>query len=328
MLSSIHALRGIASVMVFFAHYRTIDGLSSRHNEFFSMGAYGVDIFFVISGFVVCLMVDKLRKQALTTIFQVRFILSRFVRVIIPLWAAIFLQYTVVGDYSGVENLVKSIFLIPSENTYYNDLVVYYLEPQWSLVFEILFYAVLAVFLLNSRVFLYSGILLISLLIPKLFGVSFYISNPIIIEFIFGIVSYELYKSKIFSKCFIDFKFLYISVFAFILFSFLLKEQAGNINSFLRVFTVGVSCFFIVTILSNNEIINISLARIKLLTTLGNYSYSLYLVHMISFRVFDGYFSDYGLIALFILVFSMTATFYYVIDNPCHKLSKYMLKND
>lgn len=328
MLNSIHALRGIASVMVFFAHYRTIDGLSSRHNEFFSMGAYGVDIFFVISGFVVCLMVDKLRTQALSTTFQVRFVLSRFIRVIIPLWAAIFIQYTVVGDYSGVDNLVKSIFLIPSENTYYDDLVVYYLEPQWSLVFEVLFYAVLAIFLLSSRVFLYSGILLVSLLLPKIFGISFYISNPIIIEFIFGMFSYKIYKNKVIGKFFTDFKFLYTSLFTFILFSFLLKEQAGNINSFLRVFTVGLSCFFIVTFFSNNEIINVSFSKIKLLTVLGDYSYSLYLVHMISFRVFESYFSDYGLIALFILVFSMTATFYYVIDNPCHKLSKYMLKND
>lgn len=180
MLSSIHALRGVASIMVFFAHYRTIDGLSSSNNEFFAMGAYGVDIFFVISGFVGCLMVNKLKTQTLSGRYQLRFILSRFVRVIIPLWMAIFLQYIIVGNYSDVENILKSIFLIPSENPYYKNLMVYYLEPQWSLVFEMFFYTTLGVFLLSRRVFLYSGILLISALTPKFFGINFYISNPII----------------------------------------------------------------------------------------------------------------------------------------------------
>lgn len=326
MLSTIHALRGIASIMVFFAHYRTIDVLASSSNNFFSMGAYGVDIFFVISGFVVCLMIDNLKKEYPDHKFKVRFLFSRFIRVIVPLWAAIFLQYLVVGDYSGLDNLVKSVFLIPSQNSYYNDLVVYYLEPQWSLVFEVLFYTTLTLFISTSRTFLYSGLILLSLCIPSLLGFDLYLSNPIIIEFIFGIYSYKLFRDGFIRESYIKTKYLYAAVVCFLSFSFLLKGQAGDIDSILRVLTVGIACFVIITLSSVNVELNQNIAANNLLMFLGNISYSLYLTHMIGFRLFTIHFDGYGIITLFTLISVITLLFYIVIDKTCHNFSKKIIK--
>ncbi|MGR5146678.1 acyltransferase family protein [Photobacterium alginatilyticum] len=326
MLSTIHALRGIASIMVFFAHYRTIDVLASSSNNFFSMGAYGVDIFFVISGFVVCLMIDNLKRKFPDNNFKARFLLSRFIRVIIPLWVAILLQYVVVGDYSGMDNLVKSIFLIPSQNSYYNDLVVYYLEPQWSLVFEVLFYSTLTLFISTSRTFLYSGLTLLCLCIPQLLGFEFYLSNPIILEFIFGIYSYKVFRDGALSESYIKSRYLIIAAVCFLLFSFLLKGQAGQIDSILRVLTVGVTCFFIITLASSNVDLNKKIANSYVLMFLGNISYSLYLTHMIGFRIFSIHFEGYGLITLFSLISAITVLFYILIDKTSHNLSKKILK--
>lgn len=331
MISSIHCLRGIASIMVFFAHYRTIPGLSSPLNDFFSMGAYGVDMFFVISGFVVCLMLDKL-KILYETGFHIRFLLSRFVRVIVPLWGAMIMYYIVVGDYSGKDNLINSIFLIPTSNTYYDNLTVFYLEPQWSLLFESMFYIVLSAFIGFKHNFLYSAGTLFILCIAYFFGYDNYIANPIILEFIFGMLSYQIFLMRC---VFVSKWVLFGPVLVFLIFSFLLRNQAGEIDSILRVLTVGVSCFFIIVTFSNNEGINLKMKEQKTLIFLGNVSYSVYLTHMIGFRIFEKYqpfYQDFSIyyraIILFFVITSITLSFYFLFDKPCHHLSKMILKND
>ncbi len=315
--------------MVFIAHYRTIDRLSLPSNDFFSMGAYGVDIFFVISGFVVCLMIDKLKSLYSTArVLQFRFIISRFIRVIIPLWVAILLQYMVVGNYSGFSNLINSILLIPSENKYYNNLIVYYLEPQWSLLFEFLFYIVLSAFIVSNKTFLYSFLTLLIICLPYLFKTDIYVSNPIILEFIFGMCSYKLYLYKSIPRRYFNPMWLCSCVMLFLIFSFLLREQAGDIKSTLRVFTIGISCFFIVTVCSNYAQLNYKIANNKILMLLGDVSYSLYLTHMVGFRFFTTYIEANSKLALFFIIIFMTTIFYIFVDKPCHILSKLILKND
>lgn len=292
------------------------------------MGAYGVDIFFVISGFVVCLMLDKLKTlYHPVKKFKLRFILSRFIRVILPLWIAILLQYIVVGNYSGTSNLINSIFLIPSENYYYNNLIVYYLEPQWSLVFELIFYIILTLFI-SSRTFLYSAIALFIICFPAFVGFNSYISNPIMLEFIFGMISYQVYLNRKLSESYFEIKKLSLSIIVFLVFGFLLKNQAGEINSILRVLTVGVSCFFIITICSKNKSLNYKLAKNRALIFMGDISYSLYLTHMVGFRIFTNYFDTNDLLILFCLMLFITVAFYIFVDKPCHIFAKMILKYD
>ncbi|PSU88816.1 acyltransferase [Photobacterium kishitanii] len=324
MIYSIHALRAIACIMVFFAHYRTINGLSHSSNDFFSMGAYGVDIFFIISGFVIASMINKYNKDEVRKYFKVKFLLSRIIRIILPMWAAMILLFLVVGNYSGIENFIKSFFLIPSYNLFYKS-NVYYLEPQWSLLFELFFYILVTIMMSYKRFNMIIFTVIIMLFISSILYTNVYLLKPILIEFMFGIIVF-----KIVNYYDIDLKFKYIllSCLIFIISSYMMKNQAGNIDSVLRVFVIGIPASLVILSLSLSKTINIKVKDSKIIMFLGNISFSLYLTHMMSLRLYSHYFINSSVLILFFLVLFNSIVFYYLIEYPCHKLSKKLLGYD
>ncbi|WP_081045084.1 acyltransferase family protein [Photobacterium kishitanii] len=324
MIYSIHALRAIACIMVFFAHYRTINGLSHSSNDFFSMGAYGVDIFFIISGFVIASMINKYNKDEVRKYFKVKFLLSRIIRIILPMWAAMILLFLVVGNYSGIENFIKSFFLIPSYNLFYKS-NVYYLEPQWSLLFELFFYILVTIMMSYKRFNMIIFTVIIMLFISSILYTNVYLLKPILIEFMFGMIVF-----KIVNYYDIDLKFKYIllSCLIFIISSYMMKNQAGNIDSVLRVFVIGIPASLVILSLSLSKTINIKVKDSKIIMFLGNISFSLYLTHMMSLRLYSHYFINSSVLILFFLVLFNSIVFYYLIEYPCHKLSKKLLGYD
>lgn len=327
MLSAINVLRGIASILVFFAHYRTISLFSSPNIEFFSMGAYGVDIFFVISGFVICVMTEKIRRKLNKKNIRVKFFLSRVVRIIFPLWVAIVLQYFVVKDYSGLNNFLMSIALMPSKNNYYGGSVVYYLEPQWSLLFEMFFYLSIIIFISNKNSMLKSIVLIFSVFVLSLLGYDIYIAKPIVIEFLYGILSYQIYRYFNVRKqeIVIHKSILLIAILLFFLCAFSLRKQAGDIDSLLRVFSIGLMSFFVVTICAMSKELNKVAKKNALMNFLGDISFSLYLLHMVCFRLYEKYFVDINIFMLGVIIVTFVTSFYYLIDKPCHKLSRRLI---
>lgn len=92
-LLELDAFRGIAAVAVVLFHYTTryqeLYGHVSPPLFFFSYGYYGVDLFFMISGFVIFMTLEKTRHAA-------DFMVSRFSRLYPAYWAAIVLTFTLV----------------------------------------------------------------------------------------------------------------------------------------------------------------------------------------------------------------------------------------
>lgn len=147
----VDALRGIAALMVLFHHMlfnpmfqATLEGILPRAVcKFCELGVHGVEIFFVISGFVIA---HSMRNVPPTLGGAGRFILRRQLRLDPPYWAIMFLCILDVWLENHVPAFVHKP--LPTRrgllaNMFYMQLILH--EPQivmvsWTLCLEIQFY--------------------------------------------------------------------------------------------------------------------------------------------------------------------------------------------
>lgn len=114
-LIELDALRGIAAVSVVFFHYTTHYANLYSHSVplpfDFSIGRYGVELFFMISGYVIFLTLDK-------TVRPEEFIVSRFSRLYPAYWIAVFLTYSITsaltlpGWWSSFSDVLVNLSMI------------------------------------------------------------------------------------------------------------------------------------------------------------------------------------------------------------------------
>jgi exopolysaccharide production protein ExoZ len=165
----------------------------------FALGAIGVDLFFVISGFVMWHVVAA--KPQTPGHF-----LSRRIRRIVPLyWTAIALVVFLVHVF-GVRTLgatdkavpvIKSLLFIPYFNS--NGTMGPVVSPGWTLNYEMFFYAVFGASLFISAKYRF-WLLAIIFLILWWCGQNYAFDNPLLstylnpicMEFWFGVVAAEL----------------------------------------------------------------------------------------------------------------------------------------
>ena len=151
-LDNIQALRGVAAFSVMLAHLFQIEKKYSAAPvlpEAFNFGMAGVDLFFLISGFIMIYISQKL-GAGLTSARQ--FIFARITRIYPLYWTVsfvllilYFIRPDMVFGSSQDPNLVKSFFLWP-------DTAPPLLNLGWTLIHEMGFYLVFALLLcLPSR---------------------------------------------------------------------------------------------------------------------------------------------------------------------------------
>lgn len=147
MLNNIQMLRAVAAFMVFFYHalhhYIAMGGACDLCSRVGAFGYAGVDIFFVISGFVAALSTfDKPRTLTSAQDFARR----RFLRIYLGYWPfmALALILTFIFEPAKVAqlDLAGSFFLTSVQH---KQLV---LAVSWSLAFELIFYILFTVSLL------------------------------------------------------------------------------------------------------------------------------------------------------------------------------------
>lgn len=279
MIRSVQYLRGIAALMVLVHHvYRTM--LMNRgylpgwlHDAVSTSFSGGVDIFFVISGFVIYLSIIERPKSPL------QFVIDRLARIVPAYWfysgvfALILIYYPWTHPSSVFETIhfIKSLFFIPSPNpsgmNVFPTLIV-----GWTLNFEMAFYFVLAVSLLAGTKYLHYSVLILMLAInivaPKFAATEFY-GTTRIYEFVLGVLIARLYLLN--NK---NFKITTsVSVLVLLLSFYVLLFIHGD-----TFITNGIPSALIVfsTICLNNKIGNI-----EFLDKMGESSYSLYLSHKI-----------------------------------------------
>lgn len=196
MLFNIQVLRGLAAILVVWIHaqwFIPVDYVPVTISHF---GYGGVDLFFVISGFI---MVHTTQDKQVN---PYKFIKNRLTR-ICPLYYGVtlfvfILSFLVPSAFNStlpeIHHLLKSLFFIPFEKTDGRIYPTYYLG--WTLNFEIFFYFIFAFsLLLGKRIRFYAvaailvGLAIAGVLIdsPANQGVAaFFYTRPIILNFAFG----------------------------------------------------------------------------------------------------------------------------------------------
>lgn len=161
----------------------------------FAFGAAGVDVFFVLSGFIMALTTDPARGPWY-------FARRRLVR-ILPLYWILTLGIAVVGlvlptllnsTSVTLETLVKSLFFIAYERP--DGAMQPLLFLGWTLNYEMFFYAIYAACILLGLRSPLAPVALVALLVvagqlfPSSNAVWRFYSNPLMIEFALGICLY------------------------------------------------------------------------------------------------------------------------------------------
>ena len=142
-LLELDALRGLAAIMVVLFHLFLNSGYS-----FFNFGVTGVDLFFLISGFVIFLTLSKITNWQ-------SFVISRFTRLYPTYWACVSITAILVFVTTNITlpNLAKQYLANMTMFQHYAKIP--HLDFQyWTLTVEMQFYALmLLLFLLKKIVF-------------------------------------------------------------------------------------------------------------------------------------------------------------------------------
>lgn len=316
--TSVNLLRGIAAFIVCIFHFFTFQyqdkGIFPTDNlfgEIVSLGAYGVFMFFVISGFVIPL--SLFRRNYKLKDFR-PYILRRFVRLQIPYIASIILILAI-GVLFALKNNTEIdinpsrffyhlIYFIPfTEHEWYN--VIY-----WTLAIEFQFYIFIGLifYFVNHKKHW------VVLLFIILFGASNFLvsDNRVIfnysILFIQGIIIVLLQRNEI------NKQILYLLLgLAIISTGFLFSISIAIIS--------GATAILIQFLNTNSRHLN----------QLGDISYSLYLTHgaiglnilYLFSRYFDSYIAQFILIIIALVSSLLFARlFWRLFEKPSIKLSK------
>jgi peptidoglycan/LPS O-acetylase OafA/YrhL len=196
-IKSIQILRAIAAFMVAYLHSTGRGGVNLLPH----IGAFGVDIFFIISGFVIAFIVTKDAKY---------FLIKRIIR-IVPLYiiatlimvlACILFPEKINKVVATVPAFIKSILFIPYKIKTKFEPTGPLLEQGWTLNSEMFFYVIMSLCILLVRnkkyiVMTCTGILVIMIIVlnsinSDIFIVGYY-RNGLFPEFVYGILLFYVY---------------------------------------------------------------------------------------------------------------------------------------
>ena len=274
-IDGIQYLRGIAALMVAAHHARHYFPDVATWSSF---GSRGVDIFFVISGFIMAHTTASYRVADGRVSQTVDFVLKRFVRVVPLYWIALLWtgkRTFVNGEISA--DALKDFAFIPHFHAIYTGSIFPSLVPGWTINYEVFFYLLFAISMLFGRrrywvlFSVMSCLILLGLLDWKSAAGIFYTSN-ILLEFLLGIITYWLVwrrpaaGSRLWSMLFT------LAGFA------LLAIENGDMN---RGLLDGPFAALIV----GSVVLWAQGLKLDWLRAIGDASYAIYLFHLASFWI-------------------------------------------
>jgi exopolysaccharide production protein ExoZ len=195
---SVQYLRAIAALLVVLHHARNPQPWLFNPLENFFGGTTGVDIFFVISGFI---MFTAARNEQVGT-----FLWRRLVRVAPLYWIATLLMLALAvkaGEAltaEGFAHVVKSALFIPHFSVKFPDQVWPYYIPGWTLNYEMFFYALFAIGIAVGRPLVATTCIIASLVALGLAvqpesPVGIIYTNLLLLEFLAGVwIGYVQWK--------------------------------------------------------------------------------------------------------------------------------------
>jgi exopolysaccharide production protein ExoZ len=189
-IDGLQVLRAVAVLLVAWLHTsQWLFPLSGRILPGF--GIYGVDIFFVISGFIVCSIVLRTQEQpGIPSMW--RFLLRRLIRIFPIYWFFALLRIIrlVLSHGFVLRYYLPALFLLPGLHSREMFLLV---DFSWTMVFEMFFYYTLSVVLLFTvrravpvSIALFCSAVAAGRFIGIQRPVWVIVCNPILLEFVFG----------------------------------------------------------------------------------------------------------------------------------------------
>jgi len=199
---SLQVFRGLAALAVVGHHAVTstsafIGDMPAWIYNTIGKGNFGVDFFFVLSGFII-MYIHQYDDKSLHSV--TRYIKKRVVRVYPIYWCIaipLALAYVFIPSLSEAGgrdvSVLSSIFLTPSSG-------VPVLSVAWTLIHEIMFYSLFLLFFYSNRVFLIfisiwvAGIITLNSLGEVPSGAGRYVFSLLNIEFVIGMIAASLLK--------------------------------------------------------------------------------------------------------------------------------------
>jgi peptidoglycan/LPS O-acetylase OafA/YrhL len=342
-IQNIQALRGVAVMLVVVLHLWTVEnkygGLQTILPDILQFGMFGVDLFFVISGFV---MVTVTRGKFRNSKNALTFLYHRFARIYPTYWfysLAVLVVFLIhpswVNSNSGNQvDIIRSFLLLPAQTI---PLVM----VGWTLIHELYFYLVFFFILLfipeqKMPVALFSWglvIVVVHSLYPANSPTLKVIFNPLTLEFIGGCFLAILYhKYPLTARAGILLA-LSLAVAALSLYAYYFYHGiTGEVEplQWWRILIWGVPALLIIYFLINAE--RNGYVAGAYLILIGNASYSIYLSHILTLNVVGRVWSIFSvdsigdnlvmLPLLFVLVISVGIGSYFFIERPLARMCR------
>lgn len=265
--------------MVVTFHAQENMGMTRSQSPLFGYGQYGVDLFFVISGFIITVTTAS-RPSAIT------FFWKRVIR-IVPLYWTVTLAYATVellkpsllrSAGGGFSHLAFSLLFIPAYHPKFTTDIWPTVIQGWSLNYEMLFYSIFGACLLApARWVAFTAIAVLSLFVaigqlaPMTNPIALTLTSTLLLEFSFGIVTGIVFlRSKASSTLLLSISFIAIASVC------LLFELADFVVW--RPLLWGSIFGFVLSLVLYFEQTGVQFAR-KLPIKIGDASYSIYLTH-------------------------------------------------
>ena len=280
-LFNLHLLRVVAALGVVYFHTTSEAGLKLD----WDVGSRGVDVFFVISGFIIAYIGTSKPEQ---------FFVRRLVRVVPFYWAATLVVFAMVAvapqlfrtTSASVPHLLASLVFLPHAS---GGEMQPTLLLGWSLNFEMFFYVIFALALkISPR---WSPVICVGWIVAFVVAIhtiashsevmNFY-ARPIVLEFCFGIAVFYVFrwcsarKDQLARSGLLKWILIFLLVenlVSIVVFEEFYRDQAP------RYLLAGIPAFFIVMCALLLERLWGITSKNRLIYLLGESSYIIYLVH-------------------------------------------------
>jgi len=293
-LDFIDSLRGVAILMVILVHTsQGVEGLSNFSQGIADYGQMGVQLFFVLSAFTLCLSLDKNHDKKEPITF---FYLRRFFRIAPMYYSGIVFYYIInylreknVGEIYTLENIISNLLFY---HGYFQPANNYLVPGGWSIGTEIGFYALFPIIFFVFKKIRKNYLLLT--LAPFIFLAASYLINLIITGngfvkngsflyfhlinqlpvFMIGVSFYFLNLDNANRAPGIQ-KYLYLP--GFVLFTFFTIIQFKNGGNFALIpFLSGLTFLLLIKAFQYLPFLNI-----RILRRVGELSFSMYVIHFV-----------------------------------------------
>jgi exopolysaccharide production protein ExoZ len=297
-LISIQYLRGVAAMLVLITH--TLQWPLGYDDWFLlKTGRLGVEIFFVISGFIITVI------SGANAFKPGRFIAKRAMRIIPAYWVATLLV-TILAlmlpqqfrtTIPTVEGFLKSLFFFPSQ-----DPKAPLLNLGWTLDYEAFFYFIFACsFFLKSELRTLAHIVLLGALVAVgqmndgLGYVASFYTSPSLIGFVTGTILAQAYRHGIVGKIQGTWLWALVAALPILLVAYYSLQWESLVKAPLHVHLVLSMASLCIVMLGLNLDLKSALPHWRPLKFIGDASYSIYLFHLfplgiywaVSKRLFD-----------------------------------------